>query len=1045
MKRYYHYSNSIFVLMLFLLGWDIAVAAPIVSIRVVPEQTTINLETDRQPRTLVARVNLEGMTYTWKLDGPGRLDGDLSSRKITYLPPENLAESATVTISLTATEERAGSATAQMTLNLITSKKSAPKQTVMIEPDVTPTIKPTIKPAATMPFNPVQLQRQREEKIAPLLSKADEYFRRQQFIEPKGENAFALYKEVLRLDQYHQLSREKMFEMVKAYKKQGDAAYQQQDWNNSCEQYQRADMIADYLHTLGERRIENAYQEIQTRIKEINCAGSELHIELPPIFAQIQDVSADIKVENCSVFQRTQKKNIYTSACQYTPASVMSIKGFAALDSKPDIPIVLERQHEHVYFSKIPPEKMKVIFPVQLSDLDRKIPYNLKIQEELKSVPHNAKIFIPLSASFPFELNFQIGKEMRPFTNNQCDFSHSFTLDSIGTSTILTPPCGLTFISTADDDIPLPEEVKQCFTLKKVNNQWECLRRKEHDLTLTWAATEHIPSQTLAASVLTERKQQYTITFNKTQLVEIFLKKAQDSFNNGEMAGEKNKKSAFYFYSKVLRLDPTNRFAEEGIFNIVQHYKTLGDKASAQRKYENAQEQYETSLSIAEQSRRFIRSTQLEEIIRSVQTQLTPTLRLVLPEKFAEFKDIAADIQVPGCANFQRFSERPYIYEATCSSVPEQLVTITGFTNSDKRPELRPSAILRKDFNFYIFTIAPEDVKIVFDIRLLPDRYESFSYSVPLIEAFSTPTAIHDVQLFEEQSSASKQCDVRYQFTVSDVGQTVLLNSQCSVTRIGVADNIPLPEKVEPCIAQAPLNNEMVCIRNKSTDLTLRWADAEGIEPFTVSADELIQVRQQYIVTQIKHIKNIFDPAKADKRIAIVIENSQNFAEDGRGLMLKLALRNWLNNLRILKTPILLNVFVVQKSGERQNILSEEALEELSLEAIGTMIKNSLDFTQKDFRSSKNLATLEKIIKAKEFERILYVTDSEFLTEEQNETITDRLILWEALGTRVSVMTNSSCDKWFDYTRRNLLDCKQLPADPSHNNTYNILQELLSE
>jgi len=164
-EKYNIFSQSIIIatLSIFLLfAGSIAVAAPSVTIRMIPEEETINLDVERDTRTLIARVNLEGVTYQWNLKGQGTLDGDLTARKISYIPPEAInAASVVVIISVTVTDEHSGPTLVEKRLTLTRSSTATPTDTVM--PKASPTAFPTKTPMPTP-----------SPKKSPLLTKTPE-------------------------------------------------------------------------------------------------------------------------------------------------------------------------------------------------------------------------------------------------------------------------------------------------------------------------------------------------------------------------------------------------------------------------------------------------------------------------------------------------------------------------------------------------------------------------------------------------------------------------------------------------------------------------------------------------------------------------------------------------------------------------------------------------------------------------------------------------------------------------------------------------------
>jgi tetratricopeptide (TPR) repeat protein len=207
---------------------------------------TIDIGTERDTITIIARVDREGVQFIWDIDGPGKIEEDSPPRKIFYTPPDQInTTSAEVTIIVTATDDRGETASNSITFMLRTS---------------TPVPTPTLSPSPTPLL----------EEIAQLLEAADEYFRDTIYTKPKDKNAFRLYKEVLRIDPANRHAREKIRKIIADYKNWGDRAYKQKDYERAQKDYQGYQLVARYMvDQLKEQSLEPEFQEVQIRLDEL--------------------------------------------------------------------------------------------------------------------------------------------------------------------------------------------------------------------------------------------------------------------------------------------------------------------------------------------------------------------------------------------------------------------------------------------------------------------------------------------------------------------------------------------------------------------------------------------------------------------------------------------------------------------------------------------------------------------------------------------------------------------------------------------------------
>ena len=232
--------GRLLVLALMLTIWlpGLAAAQPEITLRMIPDGQTIDLDAPPEKITLIARVNVEGVQFAWALDGPGSLDGDRASRKLAYRPPAGLAQdNAEVTITVTATDSLNETAQASVSLTLH---------------DPTPAPAAASSPTPAAEASPASAA-----QIADLLNQGDAFFERTFYTEPAGKNAFSFYKQALALDPQNQHARERIRRIADQYKTWGENAAEQGKADDAQQYYERYLMIAGYLaEELGEQSIQ---------------------------------------------------------------------------------------------------------------------------------------------------------------------------------------------------------------------------------------------------------------------------------------------------------------------------------------------------------------------------------------------------------------------------------------------------------------------------------------------------------------------------------------------------------------------------------------------------------------------------------------------------------------------------------------------------------------------------------------------------------------------------------------------------------------------
>ena len=89
------------------------------------------------------------------------------------------------------------------------------------------------------------------------------------------------------------------------------------------------------------------------------------------------------------------------------------------------------------------------------------------------------------------------------------------------------------------------------------------------------------------------------------QEIQLLLTKARKSFNNYRLTVPA-KNCARYYYQKVLEIDPQNKIARQGYYNIANRYAWLAEKSLEKFKYERAKSYVVTGLSIVPEHERLL-------------------------------------------------------------------------------------------------------------------------------------------------------------------------------------------------------------------------------------------------------------------------------------------------------------------------------------------------------------------------------------------------------------------------------------------------------
>lgn len=129
----------------------VLVAQPTLTLVLDPDIRQIEIGGGVKEIGIIAEGERRGLTFAWTLDGPGRLDGDLTVPGILYVLPDSLSEiSGQATVTVVTTDEHGQQATYQV-IFLLNRPTSTPSPTVAPVPTSTPLSTPSPTPEPSIP------------------------------------------------------------------------------------------------------------------------------------------------------------------------------------------------------------------------------------------------------------------------------------------------------------------------------------------------------------------------------------------------------------------------------------------------------------------------------------------------------------------------------------------------------------------------------------------------------------------------------------------------------------------------------------------------------------------------------------------------------------------------------------------------------------------------------------------------------------------------------------------------------------------------------
>lgn len=166
----------------------------------------------------------------------------------------------------------------------------------------------------------------------------------------------------------------------------------------------------------------------------------------------------------------------------------------------------------------------------------------------------------------------------------------------------------------------------------------------------------------------------------------------------------------------------------------------------------------------------------------------------------------------------------------------------------------------------------------------------------------------------------------------------------------------------------------------------------------------------------------------------VMVANSKDLSEAGRGVAIREALIDWLLEMKQLNISLPFNVFVVEDNNEVKEVLRGEDLSSLAAssdneqtESIVGLIRTSLPFDADGFQPLRNISTVGEMTADEQLGQVLCFTDSRFLPDSLNDALVGPLLGWKIDGVGVTVVTNGACEQW---SYRDLVSCRSLGMNP---------------
>jgi hypothetical protein len=198
-----------------------------------------------------------------------------------------------------------------------------------------------------------------------------------------------------------------------------------------------------------------------------------------------------------------------------------------------------------------------------------------------------------------------------------------------------------------------------------------------------------------------------------------------------------------------------------------------------------------------------------------------------------------------------------------------------------------------------------------------------------------------------------------------------------------------------------------------------------------------LQQKQFYITFEFK-------PKEfTGKRKVVVIAPSQQLAHNGIGRAIRKTLTEWFSDIRSEQVPV--SILLINEEGAVNSLIRSEDLASLPQTGPNSITAkvDNIQFRSDSFRSLYELQQVNDFLEGKDFDRVLYLTDSDSLSAEQE---IDLSLLgvpwgWRDKGISLSVLTLSECEKW--RTQAKVTECQTLDKKTAKQRLSQMLNTLL--
>lgn len=260
-----------------------AQSAVMMSLR--PDIRRISLDTGPKKLMIEALAGGEGLTFDWRLEGPGRLVGDKGSADIDYIPPDHL-NAATETVSVRLSIRSRDGQTGQGRIDLILvdptpggADRVAPPDREAPE-DREPTLEAGKKAVEKKEKEAGKDRIVETLSLGQLFKLAAEREKRERFAAPEGKSALTAYREILRQAPAHPGVRRKIGQLLRTVKTAGDRAMERSDYTRARSMYEQYLAAAPLAERVGENPLIGIERrEVADRLKAVESFSRVRRLE----------------------------------------------------------------------------------------------------------------------------------------------------------------------------------------------------------------------------------------------------------------------------------------------------------------------------------------------------------------------------------------------------------------------------------------------------------------------------------------------------------------------------------------------------------------------------------------------------------------------------------------------------------------------------------------------------------------------------------------------------------------------------------------------